>query len=302
VENNGTADAEKFHVDLVLSKDNKIPVQPAVPSEKFTSGMLLENGRQTFTLLKPGESITLTLKKPVKIPLDTLPDKYYLGAVIDSGNTLKELDESNNVYAGFILITVAAPKRFFVDMPDTQLVYNPNTYELKILCKGTMLSDGKDWRKCRIKPYVNQIKHVSWSDFLWEINTIERGVYQVKSTAFCKTGGKTDKELKLKMDVKGGSRTTMPTQITLNLPETYMQFETEKGLLNITSHDNQIAYLTFWKIYKFRSHLYQLKHNIWKDFFWEVDTFHKVPNVVKGVKFTEEGGTKTPMDLKVRVE
>lgn len=302
VENNGTAPAEKFDVDLVLSKDNKIPVQPAVPSETFTSGMLLENGRLSFSLLKPGDSITLNLENPIRIPADTLPDKYYLGAIADPGNTLKELDESNNVYAGFLLITVAAPERFFVDLPGTQLSYDPNTYDLKISCNDIMLSDGKDWRKCRIKPYVHQIKHVGWEDFLWEINTDERGVYQVKTPDFCKSGGKTDKELRLKMYVKGGSTTTMPSLITLDLPQTYMQFETEKGQLTIMSHDTQIAYFTFWKIYKFRSHLYQVKHDIWTDFFWEVDTFNKVVNVVKGVEFTQEGGTRTPLDLNVRVE
>lgn len=302
VENNGTADAAKFQLDLVLSKDSNIPVQPASPSETFTEDMLLQNGRINVELVKPGESITLHLRNPVKVPLDALPDKYYLGAVADSDNKLKEMDETNNVYSGFMLIAVQAPTRFYVDMPDTKMVYNPNTYELKILCKDTIISDGKDWRKCKIKPYVHQLKHVNWPDFIWEINTLERGIYRVKTTGFCKSGGKTDAELPLKVHVKGGSKTRPPAEIALDLPKTYMLYEPGKANLHVSVHGAEIAHPKLWKMYKAQDHLYRFQHAAWTNFFWEVDTFNKVPSMITGAEFTKDDGKKKKVDLQVRVE
>ncbi len=304
VENRGTGTAENFNVNLVLSEDNNISMKPAAPSDQFTDDMLMPNGSQTLASLEPGESRTLALTAPVTLPKNITPNRYYLGAVIDPENKLEEMDENNNVYSGFFLVNTPPPDYFSLDMCTTRLVYNPQTYALQVFCGQTMISDGRDWRKCKIRPYVHQLKHVSWPDYHWEINTIEKGVYQVKGAKFCKTGGKTDKELKIKMDVKGGSKTATPSQICLNMTGTRLTFQPKAGKLSIISHDSPIAHLPFWRVFKMQNHVYQIQNSaLWQDFFWEVDTYNKVTNKITGGKFSKEDtGTPTQLPIKLKVE
>ena len=79
-----------------------------------------------------------------------------------------------------------------------------------------ILSDGKDWKLCKMKPHVYQIKHVSWSDFFWEIDTYEKAVWEIKGVDFCKKGGK-GRELGIKVKVEGGSLLIPPSRFTLKL-------------------------------------------------------------------------------------
>lgn len=301
VENKGNIPAKAFNVELVLSGDTKVPVQPASPSENFTEDMLLQGARAAVESLKPGESKKLTFKGTVKIPADTSPDRYYLGAVADPENQVEEVTEDNNAAVKFIMISHPQPKRIVLDMSATQLVYDPASYGLTIMCGGVLLSDGRDWQKCRIRPYLYQIKHVGWTDFHWEFNTLERSLWKIKGEKFCKVGG-VGQELKAKMEVSGGSKTSLPSKVVLNLSDTQLDYGPETGELQLLSYGAQIAYVPLWKVTRLKSHLYQMKFNVW-DFFWEVDTFKKEVNkVTSGIFGREGGGTPTPVDIHVDVE
>ncbi|MCP4215381.1 MAG: hypothetical protein GY765_12035 [bacterium] len=304
VENRGTFAAEATVVELLLSKDNTItyPSQTSADASPDTADSLLENGKITVPALKPGESLTIVLEAPVYIPAQLPPNKYYLGAVIDPADSIKELDESNNTYAGFMVIHVDAPKGFGFQFPATQLVYTPSDYNLSVIWEDTVVSTGREWRKCKIKPHVHQIKHAAWPDFHWEINTLEKGVYQIKGAKFCKTGGRTDREMNLKMAIKGGSKSTPPAEIMLKLPETGLTYETETGKFTLTSHLTSIAHPSSWVTLRLKSHLYRIRNTSWQGFFWEVDTFRKKVNRITNGQFNAEGGTATPLPLEVKVE
>lgn len=301
VENNGTIAAKGFNVELVLSSDNKIPVKPALYLENFSEDILLKDGREKVELLKSGEDITLNLEGSIKIPADTTPGKYYLGAVIDPENTIKELSEENNVCARFIMINFPAPKRLILDLAETQLIYEPASFGLRIQCNDIILSEGKDWRKCRIRPYIHQIKHVGWKDFHWEVDTIDRSVWQIKGAQFCKKGG-TSKEVKIKVDIKGGSKTVPPSRFILRLSNTTLEYEPKKGKLKLLSYQNQIAYTPFWKVFKVKSHLYHFRHSLWEDYFLEIDTFKRRVRRITGGIFGEEGGTPSPLVINLTIE
>ncbi|MDQ1352422.1 MAG: hypothetical protein QG657_2728, partial [Acidobacteriota bacterium] len=215
VENQGNVPAKDFFVELVFSRDNQVPGKPATFSENFTEDMLLKDGREKIDILNPGESKTLIFKDSVIIPADTTPDKYYLAAVVDPENTVQEANESNNTFVKFMMISFPPPKRIVIDMPDTQLTYEPASFAVKIVCKGDMLSDGKDWRKCQIRAYIHQLKHAVWEkDCHWEINTFDRGIWRIKNAEFCKGGGDGD-EVKMKMEVHGGSKIFPPSALIL---------------------------------------------------------------------------------------
>ena len=113
IKNTGALEAKDFEVDLVLSGDKEIPIQKAQFYENYTEDGLLKNGRIAIDLLNPGESRSLTLTDPVSIPPDTRPGKYYLCALIDSGQKISEFDEKNNLFQGFVLVDFREPKKIF---------------------------------------------------------------------------------------------------------------------------------------------------------------------------------------------
>jgi hypothetical protein len=303
VENKGAVEAKDFNVQLVISSDVEIPFQPAVYSENFQEDALLEGGQSTVASIKPGESLTVSLPGPLKIPADTSPARYYLGAVVDPEKKIEELDEENNIEKGFIMIVVPPPKRISFEIPDVQLVYQPAGFSLKIVTQGIELSDGKDWRKCSVRPYIHQIKQHTWEDFFWEVDTLDRSVWQVTGINFCQKGG-TAKEVKMPVEVTGGSRTTPPLRFTLTLTDTRLEYEPGEGKFRITAFGNQMVYAPMWRIFRLKSHLYQLKSISWSDFYWEVDTFKKEVRQVSGGNFgqTDVGGSVKVLDVKLNVE
>ena len=290
VTNNGTVAAENVQVRLLLTQD------------KSKKAIHLKNGTGTIASLAPGQSAVLTLPGPVKIPADTEPDKYQLGVQVDPDNHIQELDKENNTYTGFLLVSAPPPKCITLDMADTKLIFQPHNYGLTILCNGKPISDGKDWRKCVIRPYIFQLRHASWRDFHWEINTMDRGVYQVRGAPFCKTGGQTEKEIRLSMYVVGGTRNSPPSRVTLMLDKTCLTYEPDSNAFKILAYGNQVAYLPSWKTCKMKSHVYQIKHALWKDFFWEIDAFKRVASMVTGGQFMKAGGTHTPLNVMMKVE
>ena len=97
VRNIGSAATGGFFVDLVLSADTNVPVKLAVYSPVFQEDVLLKGGRLSVKNLAPGGTQILNLPGDCKIPDKIRPGIYYLAAVADAGNTVKEGNEGNNV-------------------------------------------------------------------------------------------------------------------------------------------------------------------------------------------------------------
>jgi subtilase family serine protease len=94
-----TAGSDGYMVDIVLSKDNDLPVEFAVLGDKYKEDMLLIGGRMSHTPdLAPGESKTWVLKRIIKTLPDTPTGKYCLGAVVDPGLKINESNETNNTH------------------------------------------------------------------------------------------------------------------------------------------------------------------------------------------------------------
>ncbi|MCP5103093.1 MAG: hypothetical protein GY950_06935, partial [bacterium] len=302
IENKGTMEAKDFDIQLVLSSDLVIPVKPAVYSENFKEDVLLKDALQKVASVKAGETVTITLEGAVKIPDDTPVGRYYLGAVADPANMIEELDEKNNFNAKFLMITIPEPKRLVVGIPDMVLAYDPVNFGLQIQCKGVPISIGNDWRKCRIKPHLHQLKHTSWKGFHWEIDTADRTVWKVKGAKFCKRGGVGEEIKNIKVEVKGGSKTTPPSHVILRLSDTRFEYEPPTGKFKIITHGAQVAHLPSWNAAKLESHLYQFRFKVWQDSFWEVNAAKKQVVKVTGGSFGQIGGTAAPLDFNVKIE
>ena len=98
IENMGSAVAEGYQVDTVLSTDRFVPEEfPQFSGRAFEEDALLSGGRTVSKHeIQPGESVSVA-SIILRIPRDTPVGAYYLCAVTDSANTTLESDESNNV-------------------------------------------------------------------------------------------------------------------------------------------------------------------------------------------------------------
>ena len=301
LENKGSVAAKNIKLEIVLSGDNRIPLRSAPASATYIEDMLLENGSETVPVLEAGQQATVTFSGSLKIPEDTLPGKHYLAVVADPGNSIGELSEENNINSGYIMIDVPEPAAFVVEMPETVLHFEPANFGFKIVCFDTLLSDGKDWKLCKMKPNVYQIKQVSWGDFYWEIDTYEKMVWEITGAAFCKKGGKA-RDLKIKVEVAGGSLLTPPSHFSLKLVNTRLRFEPPTKKFSLLAYEKSICHLPFWWICKRESYLFQIRYVLWQDFFWQVDTFKKEAGRVSDGKFCSTGGNAVKLPAQVTVE
>ncbi len=301
LENKGSVPAQNIRLEIVLSGDDRIPLRGAPASATYIEDVLLENGSETIPLLEAGQQTTVTFSGSLKLPEDTPPGKHYLAVVADPGNSISELSEDNNISSGYIMLDVPEPAAFNVEMPETILHFEPATYGFKIVCLDALISDGKDWKLCRMKPNLYQIKHVSWNDFFWEIDTYERAVWEIRGVDFCKKGGKA-RSLDIKVEVKGGSLLILPSHFSLKLAQTRLRFEPASKKFALLVNDKPIYHLPFWWVCKRESFLFQIRTVLWEDFFWQVDTFKKEACRVDGVKFCSTGGTAAKLPLQVTVE
>lgn len=95
-------------VDLILTSKATYPMPApiAVYSANYSDNVLLKGGRENISFTGPG-NVNVTLKSSNTIPADTPPGIYYLGAVIDAGNKVRESNERNNVH--FCRLKVIGP-------------------------------------------------------------------------------------------------------------------------------------------------------------------------------------------------
>ncbi len=85
-------------VDLILTSSPTYPAPApfAVYSPNYSNGVLLLGGREHISFTGPGQ-VNVPLNGSNTIPADTPPGIYYLGAVVDAGNKVRESSERNNV-------------------------------------------------------------------------------------------------------------------------------------------------------------------------------------------------------------
>jgi hypothetical protein len=97
VQNYGGVDVKDATVDITLRKDAacQLPLKHAEYSPDYSNGVLLLGGREKVSV-KAGNKIDLKLKGLNTIPHNTPEGDYFLCAVIDAGDKIKESNEANN--------------------------------------------------------------------------------------------------------------------------------------------------------------------------------------------------------------
>ena len=195
---------------------------------------------------------------------------------------------------------ITAPQQFFLDFEDAYMVFQPSSSSIQIITEGMVLSYGGDWDKNQLRPYLYHIKQNVWKDFYWQVNTSRKEVYRVRGGEFGEIGG-TSQKLDVVVEVVGGSDTTPPDRFLLKFKRASLVYVPASQTMQISAEGNVLSYGADWDKCQLNPNIYHLKQNIWKGFYWKIDTFKKEALKVTEGEFCEPGGTGRQMKMGVRV-
>lgn len=198
-------------------------------------------------------------------------------------------------------VVVTAPKRFLLDFNDAYLVYQPSTKILQITAQSNVLSYGSDWQRAKVKSYLYDLKEKFWKGFYWRVNTSRKEVYRVKGGTFGKISpGKKEKLTNVTVDVVGNSNN--PTRFFLRFKTAYLVYVPKTKTLQIITEGNVLSYGSDWQRCNLKSYLYHLKQNVWKGFYWKVNTSRKQVYRITGGTFCKiSAGSSAVLNIGVRV-
>jgi len=193
-----------------------------------------------------------------------------------------------------------APQQFLLDFEDAYMVFQPSSNSIQIITEGMVLSYGGEWDKNQLRPYLYHIKQNVWKGFYWQVNTSRKEVYRVRGGEFGQIGG-TRQKLDIIVEVVGGSDNTPPDRFLLRFKRASLVYVPASQTMQISAEDNVLSYGTDWDKCQLRPNIYHLKQNVWKGFFWAIDTFKKEALKVTNGEFCQTGGTGRQMIMGVRV-
>jgi len=301
IKNIGTSASSEVPLDIVLAKKFQIPLKKYAPEEGTDEVRLIEKGSLSVPALEPGKEIELKPDPGLKIPEVLENGRYYLGAVLDPGGTMEDGSLENNVFRGFIVIAPREPKKISMLLSGSMLYYTPKTFDLKVRNGGMDISASKEWRKCQIRPYIYHLKHATWKDFFWEVNTDEKMVWKITGTKFCKKGGVAEK-LDIKVISEGGSTRVPPTRFKLLFGETKIVFEPKAKKFELILGGSGVAYLPFWQTCKTTPLRYHFKYVTWDKSVWEVDPIKKTLKKIPMEFFCKKAESGDELPVKMELE
>jgi len=315
--------------NIKLVNDCKIAVTVAnignagVPADKYVLpkavGVQMYNGSKPWGgLILSGFDPAGKLKNPGGVAtyiwfpgaanLNLKPGWNTLKVIADNNKNLTELREDNNILTKRVYCKktadtaeIKAPKRFFLDFNDAYLVYQPSTKILQIASQSNVLSYGSDWQKAKVHSYLYDLKEKFWKGFYWRVNTSRKEVYRYHGPNFGKIGdSKHEKLTNVTVDVVGNINN--PTRFFLRFKTACLVYVPKTKTLQVTTEGNVLSYGSDWQKCNLKSFLYHLKQNVWKGFYWKVNTSRKQVYRITGGTFCKiSPGSSAVLNIGVRV-
>ncbi len=270
-------------------------------------GLILKGFDPAGKLKNPG-GVATYIWFPGAKNLNLTNGYHTLKVIADNNKNLTELKEDNNTLTKRVYCKKTAdtaeikiPKRFFLDFNDAYLVYQPSTKTLQIASQNNVLSYGSDWQRAKVKPYLYDLKEKFWKGFYWRVNTSRKEVYRVKGGTFGKISpGIKETLTNVTVDVVGNSNN--PTRFLLRFKTAYLVYVPKTKTLQITTEGNVLSYGSDWQKCNLKSYLYHLKQNVWKGFYWKVNTSREQVYKITGGTFCKiSPGSSAVLNISVRV-
>ena len=168
VRNIGNAVAKNFFVDFILSTDTHAPMQFATFSATWHEDVLVKGGRMHIDHLAAGGMKTLTLQAPLFKPKG-MPKIVYLGAVADSGKTVLESNEKNNM--AFFKPHFPTPMPAHITSVNQSTIMGSGSGNIELYPHGTGFGATQGTRQLKLGQHVIPIEPGGWSD-TWAVGMV----------------------------------------------------------------------------------------------------------------------------------
>lgn len=189
-------------------------------------------------------------------------------------------------------------------LKDAYIVYAPADDTLQIAAQGGVLSYGDGWDRVRVKPYLYHLRHRSWTNHFWKVNTSRQELYLVWGGAFGRIGSGPgpSREVEgdrvaLSVEVVGGAGGSVPDRFLVRFPGAELHFVPATGDLRLSAMGMTLSPCDDWEAFRLKDFLFHIRLKTWQGFFWKVNTSRKQAWRTTGGEFGKLGGDDQALDL-----
>lgn len=195
---------------------------------------------------------------------------------------------------------------YVLRLPDAYIVYEPARDVFQIAALGAVLSYGDGWERVQVKPYLYHLRHTSWKNHFWKVNTSRREVYLVWGGVFGRIGTRPgagparevdgDRE-DITVEVVGGSLDKAPERFLIHLAEADLYFDPVARDLRLAAAGVTLSPCDDWEACSLRDYLFHVRLKTWKGFYWKVNTGRMAAWKTTGGVFCKLGGEDKDLAL-----
>jgi tetratricopeptide (TPR) repeat protein len=180
---------------------------------------------------------------------------------------------------------------FIIDLFDANIVYTLENNSVELTVSRLPISVKGGWEAKAVKPGIFRLKHKKWDGFFWEVDALQRSVYEVKGKTLLGDGER--KELAgIRVDACGE---VTAEKVNLRFSRVRFRYNREMGGPVLETRSDVISYKEDWEVKEPKPGAYHFRNSLWKDVFLELDTTVPVvvPKKVSGGAFGSiEGGER----------
>lgn len=197
---------------------------------------------------------------------------------------------------------------YVLRLSDAYIVYAPPSDVFQIAAQGAVLSYGDGWDRAQVKPYLFHIRHRSWKNHFWKVNTSRKEVYLVWGGLFGRIGTRPgapparevdgDRE-DITVDVVGGSVDRVPERFLIRFTQADLFFDPGSRDLRLAAAGSTLSPCDDWEACPLRDYLFHIRLKTWKGFYWKVNTSRMAAWQTTGGEFCKLGGDDKELALKM---
>lgn len=195
---------------------------------------------------------------------------------------------------------------YIMRLSDAYIVYEPSSDVFQIAAQGVVLSYGDGWDRVQVKPYLFHIRHRSWKNYFWKVNTSRREVYLVWGGHFGRIGSAPgaapvrevdgDRE-DITLDVVGGAVDRAPNRFLIRFADADLYFDPGSRDLRLAASGSTLSPCDDWEACPLKDYLFHIRLKTWKGFHWKVNTSRMSAWTTTGGGFCKLGGDDKELAL-----
>lgn len=199
---------------------------------------------------------------------------------------------------GLLRASELTPERFMIHMDELNVVFSPDGKTLQVTDGARALSYGSDWEVAVLKDYLFHVRQKVWKGFYLKINSSRRMALKVTGGTFGQLGG-TESPVKAGVSVIGGGN----VKVTFGpAADPYLVVVPATKTMQIAAEGMVFSYCGDWQFAVVHPYLFHLKQNVWKGFYWKVNTSRKEIYLTTGTHFGVIGdASETTLPWRVTV-